>query len=119
MTINSLFPISESLIYPDNGMLTMAYDRRVSQNDMLKISSEILQQDDAYYREERLDGTGIYTWSQRFIDMIILSFTEGKIANFSVKQRKLFDEYIQIIKDSGLATASEEIKALDTYLGGL
>ena len=115
-----LFPYGSSPeTFPDNGILSMAYDKRVTQNDILQVTGKLLHKGVAYYREEALDGSGIYTWNQDFIDMLQKSISENKIANFTKEQRRLFDKYILLLTDGITGNETEDVIALDTYIGGL
>jgi hypothetical protein len=118
-TMYTLFPLGTDGTFPDNGILSQAYDSRVSQNDMLRIGMQLMHQADAYYREEDVLGGGIYTWNPDFILMIQQSLADNKIANFSKKQRILFNAYIALLTDGITGNEPEEVIALDTYLGGL
>lgn len=105
--------------FPDNGLLTFDYDKRVSQNDMAHIGRELLGECEAYYREEALNGTGIYTWNPDFIKMVQQSINDNKMANFSKSQKILFKKYITLLTDGIVGNEPEEVIELNKYLGGL
>lgn len=117
MDINFLFPFGTDGQFPDNGLIPQSYDVRVTQNDMRKVSSGLMRQGDAYYREEKTDGTGKYSWNIEFINGINSTFATGVIANFSKVQRKLFDKYMAFASDSLSTVPSEAVVQLDLYLG--
>jgi len=107
----------ELVIFPDNGIISQAYDSRVSQNDMLRVAQKLMHQAPAYVREENLVGQGVYVWGPDFIAMIDESFLNGTKANFSVSQLALFNSYITFLQDGITASTPEAVIALDTYLG--
>lgn len=118
MTTSEALPYDSNVIFPDNGIISQAYDLRVSQNDMLRVGQKIMHQQPAYVREENLFGEGIYTWEPDFIKMIDESFSTGIRGNFSKEQYKIFNDYMLYVKDGTLIPAtSESILALDLYLG--
>lgn len=115
MNIDSLFGSSNS--FPDNGIISQAYDSRVNQNDMLKASARLMRQDDAFYREELIDGSGRYTWNPDFIAGMDQVFSTGVMPSFSIAQRKLYDEYMLFADNKNLSTTSEAVLKLDQYMG--
>jgi len=117
MSTSAIFPFGANHIFPDNGLLSQSYDMRVSQNDMARIGAKLMHQQQAYVREENLVGAGVYTWEPDFIAMIDESFLNGIKANFSVKQAKLFSDYIVFLQNGVTANTSEAVIALDAYLG--
>lgn len=118
-TSTTSFPLGTDGIFPDNGILSQAYDKRVSQNDMLKVAMQLMHHADAYYREEKLDGTGQYTWNQDFITLLQESMSSGLISNMSRKQRILFDKYVRLLTDGIIGNETEDVLELDKYIGGL
>jgi hypothetical protein len=111
------FPYGTNDLFPDNGLITFDYDKRVSANDMLSIGAKLMHQAPAYVREENLLGVGVYTWNPDFILMIDESFKNGIKSNFSKDQGKLFADYIKYIQNGSTPTTSEAAIALNTYLG--
>ena len=103
--------------FPDNGLLTMEYDCRVSHNDMLRIGQKLMHQTPAYVREENLLGQGVYTWDPDFIAMIDESFANGIKSNFSKPQAALFSQYVEFLQNGATANTPEAVIALDQYLG--
>jgi hypothetical protein len=113
------FPFGSNDAFPDNGILSQAYDSRVSQNDMLKIGRALMHQEEAYYKELALNGVGIYTWNTDFLALIQKSLNENKMANFSKQQKVLFQKYMILLTDGIVGNEPEDVLALDAYLGGL
>jgi hypothetical protein len=109
--------LQELVVFPDNGIISQAYDSRVSQNDMLRVAQKLMHQQPAYVREENLAGQGVYTWDPDFIAMIDESLLRGVKANFSQSQRSLFADYITYLKNGLTPTTSEAVIALNAYLG--
>lgn len=117
MTTSAISPFDASIIFPDNGLLSQAYDSRVSQNDMLKIGMKIMHQQAAYTKEKNLLGANVYIWEPDFIAMIDESFLTGVRANFSQRQGKLFSDYMAYVQGGLTTSTTEAVIALDTYLG--
>lgn len=117
MNLNNLFPFGSTNQFPDNGIISQAYDLRVNQNDMRTVSSKLMKQGDPFYREEQIDGSGKYTWNEDFISMIDSAFATGVIPNFSKNERALFDEYVAFADESLVVIPSEDVVQLDLYLG--
>jgi len=85
----------------------------------MAFAKELMRVEEAYSREESVIGAGIYTWNENFIELIQQSLNENKIANFSKQQRVVFDQYVLLLTDGITGNETEDIIALDTYLGGL
>ena len=113
------FPLGTDGIFPDNGILSQAYDKRVSQNDILRVSRELMHNEEPYYKELALNGVGIYTWNEHFIALIKQSLSENKVANFSKQQKVLFNKYLVLLTDGVVGNEPEDVVALDAYLGSL
>ena len=111
------YPYGVNEMFPDNGLITFDYDKRVSANDMLKIGRELMHECEAYYKEEALDGTPIYTWNPDFITMIDASFKNNKKENFSKQHSIIFSAYISYLQSGNTSSTTADVMALDSYLG--
>ena len=114
---STILDFNSTVLFPDNRLLSQAYDLRVSQNDILKVSMKIMHQQPAYVREENLLGVGVYTWEPDFITMMDESFASGMKGNFSKVQNKVFSDYMVYLQNGLVPSTSEATKALDAYLG--
>lgn len=113
------FPFGTNDAFPDNGLLNLSYDSRVSQNDMLNVGRELMHECEAYITEEHLDGTLIYNWNVNFIANVQKSLSENKIANFSKAQRKLFDAYNECRIANDFTTAAADVVALNDKINSM
>jgi len=94
-------------------------ERELTIDDGIAFTKELMREDEAYFRSESVIGAGIYTWNENFITLIQQSLAENKIANFSKQQRVVFNKYILLLTDGITGNETEDIIALDAYIGGL
>jgi hypothetical protein len=117
VSLSADFPYGTNDLFPDNGIVTFDYDKRVSANDMIRIGAKLMHQTPAYEREEDLLGQTVYLWNPDFISMIDESLKNGIKSNFSKDQGKLFSDYVKFLQNGPTPTTSEAVIALNTYLG--
>lgn len=119
MNTNYIFPFGANNAFPDNGILSQAYDSRVSQNDILNVSSRLMHQGVPYEIEKRISGGDIYHWNPDFIAKLKDAFLNNVQPNMSTKEKDVFNRYITFAQDGELATTKQDVKDLDNYLGSL
>ena len=85
-------------------------------NGVVRGTKIILQNNETYIRTKRIDGSHKYTWSERFIELLISTLESGEYASFGKEERKIVDEYTQYINGT-LTVVPEYILELDKKLG--
>lgn len=110
------YPFVGGQVFPDNGLITTNYDKRVTQNQRLEIASKLLRQGVAFEKQPKIDGTFNYVWDSNFVANVEESLASGVVAGFSKAQKALFEAYIACALSGDFSQASDEVKALNTYL---
>lgn len=61
----------------------------------------------------------VYTWNEKFIKKVLLSFSSTIVQNFSEAEKDLFDRYRSFLIYGIDTVIDEDVQKLDEYIGTL